>query len=58
MKDIIAKDYAHISSMQEMKRIVQHLWEQFKDDEWDKLIESMSKRMYAVKKAKERSTGF
>ena len=25
MKDVIAKDYAHLSSVQEMKRIVQHL---------------------------------
>ena len=58
MKDIIAKDYAHISSMQEMKRIIQHLWEQFKDDEWDKLIESMLERMHVVKKAKRGSTGF
>ena len=58
MKDIIAKDYAHISSVQEMKRIVQHLWEQFKDDEWDKLIESMSERMRAVRKAKGGSIGF
>ena len=58
MKDIIAKDYAHISSVQEMKRIVQHLWEQFKDDEWDKLIKSMPERMRAVRKAKGGFTGF
>jgi hypothetical protein len=58
MKDIIAKDYAHISSVQEMKRIVLHLWEQFKDDQWDNLIESMKRRMDAVIAANGGSTGF
>ena len=33
MKNIIAKDYDHINSVQEMKRIILHLWEQFKDDQ-------------------------
>jgi transposase len=58
MKDIIAKDYAHISSVQEMKRIVLHLWEQFKDDQWDNLVESMKRRMDAVIAANGGSTGF
>ena len=49
MKDIIARDYAHISSAQEMKRIVQRLWDQFKDDQWDKLIDSMPKRIDAAR---------
>jgi hypothetical protein len=48
MKDIIAKDYAHISSVEEMKRIVLHVWGQFKDEQWDKLIESMPERMHAA----------
>jgi transposase len=58
MKDIIAKEYAHISSVQEMKGIVLHLWEQFKDDQWDNLIESMKRRMNAVIAANGGSTGF
>ena len=45
MKDIIARDYAQVSSAEEMKRIVRDMWEQFKDREWNKLLESMPHRM-------------
>jgi len=48
MKDIIARDYAQVSSAEEMKRIVLRMWDQFKDGEWDNLIESMPERMEAV----------
>ncbi len=41
-----------------MKRIVQHLCEQFKDNQWDRLIESMPERMHAAIAAKGGSTGF
>ena len=58
MKDIIARDYAQVSSVEEMKRIVRHMWEQFKDGEWDKLLESMPHRMEAVIVAKGGSTGY
>ena len=58
MKDIIAKDYAHVSSEVEMKRIVRRMWEHFGDNEWDKLIESMPDRMSAVIAAKGGSTRY
>ena len=58
MKDIIAKDYAEVSSVQEMKIIVQRIWDHFGDEEWDKLIESMSERMEAVIAAGGGSTRF
>jgi len=58
MKDIIARDYTLISSAEEMKRIVRDMWENFKDEEWDKLIESMPHRMEAVIAARGGSTGY
>jgi hypothetical protein len=58
MKDIIAKDYAHVSSQEQMKRIVLRMWEHFGDNEWDKLIESMLDRMRAVIAAKGGSTRY
>ena len=58
MKDIIARDYAQVSSAKEMKRIVQDMWEQFTDGQWDKLIESMPNRMEAVIAANGGSTRF
>jgi hypothetical protein len=33
MKDIIARDYANVSSAEEMKRIVKGMWDNFKDRE-------------------------
>ena len=58
MKDIIARDYAEVSSVQEMKIIVQRIWDHFRDEEWDKLIESMPERMEAVIAAGGGSTRF
>jgi len=58
MKDIIARDYAEVSSVQEMKIIVQRIWDHFGDEEWDKLIESMPERMEAVIAAGGGSTRF
>src|SRR5437667_10041599 len=58
MKDIIARDYTEVSSAEEMKKIVCDMWEQFKDREWDKLIESMPHRMKAVIVAKGGSTRY
>ena len=58
MKDIIARDYAQVSSAKEMKRIVCRMWEQFKDGQWDKLIESMPHRMEAVIAVNGGSTGY
>lgn len=58
MKDIIAKDYGHVSSQEQMRRIVQRMWEHFGDNEWDKLIESMPDRMRAVIAAKGGSTRY
>jgi transposase len=45
MKDIIAEDYAEVSSVQELKWIVQRLWNDYPDDKWDSLIESMPDKM-------------
>ena len=58
MKDVIARDYAEVNSAQEIKIIVQRMWNHFMDEEWDKLIESMSERMKAVIVAGGESTGF
>jgi len=58
MKDIIAKDYADVSSIEEMKQIVRRLWEEFTDNQWDELIDSMKERMEAVSAAKGGSTKF
>ena len=48
IKDITARDYAHISSIEEMKIIVHNMWEQFANDRWDDLIEIISERMAAM----------
>jgi len=48
MKDVLARDYADISSIVEMKRIVSDMWENFTDEKWNKLIENMPDRMAAV----------
>ena len=58
MNDIIAKDSANISSAEETKRIVKEVWDNFKDGEWDKLIESLPDRMAAVIAAKGGSTRY
>jgi len=58
MKDIITKDYASVSSGKEMKKIVKDMWDNFKDGEWDKLIDSMPARMAAVIAAKGGSTKY
>ena len=52
IKDTIAKDYSEVSSVQEMKRIVQWLWESYLDDKWDMLIKSMPEKMKSVITAK------
>ena len=58
MKDIIARDYGEVSSAVEMKRIVQDIWEQFSNNQWDILIDSMPERMEAVIAAQGRSTRY
>lgn len=35
----IAKEYGHITSQVEMKKIVQEMWDSFGDDEFNHLIE-------------------
>jgi len=52
MKQYISLHYRHITSQSEMKRLVQELWENFTDTQWDGLIASMPERMKAVIKAK------
>ena len=58
MKHRIAKEYAHITSQAEMKRVVQEMWDSFGDDEFNHLIESMPERIEAVIKAKGGSTKY
>ena len=58
MKDIIARNYAEVSSAQEMKIIVWRMWDYFGDKQWDKLIESMPERMEAVIAVRGGSTRF
>jgi hypothetical protein len=58
MKDIIARDYGEVSSAVEMKRIVQDIWEQFSNNQWDILIDSILERMKAVIAAKGGSTRY
>ena|SRR5579862_8999819 len=58
MKDTIARDYATVSFTTEMKRIVKNMWDNFKNGEWDKLIESLLARMAAVIATKGRSTKY
>ena len=58
MKDIIARDYADVFSVEEMKKIVRRLWKEFTNNQWDILIDSMKERMEAVIAAKGGSTRF
>ena len=44
--------------LRQMKRSVKNMWDNFKDGEWDKLIESMPARMAAVIAAKGGSTKY
>ena len=58
MKDIIGKDYGEVSSVAEMKRIVRSMWENFKDEQQDKLIESLPERIAIVIAVKGGSTRY
>ena len=52
MKDIIGKNYSEINSMQEMRRIIHELWDNYSNDKWDSLIENMPERMRKIIKVK------
>lgn len=52
MKYIIAKDYPHITSIEEMNRVMITLWTNFANDKWNGLIESVPNRMQTMKAAK------
>jgi transposase len=58
IKHIIAKEYSHITSTKEMKRVVLKIWNDFGDDRWNSLIESMLDRIRAVIVARGGSTPF
>lgn len=58
MKDRIAKEYSHITSITTMKQVVMNMWMEFEDGRWDHLIESMPERIQAVIKAKGGSTSY
>ena len=57
MKDVIAKDFSEVSSVQKMKEIVLKKWKDYSDDKWDALIESMPDKMKKVIAAKGGSIG-
>ena len=58
MKRIIARDYDHIASKDEMMRVVVKFWNGYEDGKWDSLIASMPSRMQAVIDAKGGSTPY
>jgi transposase len=58
MKDVIAKEYSHITSVIELKRVVVKLWNEFGDNQWNHLIESMPDRIRAVIAARDGSTRY
>ena len=58
MKEIIARDYVLVSSAEKIERIVKDIQDNFRDGEWDKLIESLPARMAAVLAAKGGSTKY
>jgi transposase len=48
----LAKDYAHVTSANELKHVIMQLWEECSHDEFNHLVESMPRRIQAVIKAK------
>ena len=48
IKYIIAKEYSHITSIREMKQVVLKIWNDFGDNRWNSLIESILNRIRAV----------
>jgi len=58
MKNIISKEYAHITSQKVMKEVVFSIWNDFGDHRWDHLVESMPERIQAVIKARGGATHF
>ena len=52
IKDQITRYHSHITSQAEMRRVVQEMWDNFRDAQWDGLIASMPARMKAVIAAK------
>jgi transposase len=58
MKHIISTEYAHITSQKVMKAVVVRIWNDFEDQRWNHLVESMPERIQAVIKARGGSTRF
>ena len=58
MKDQITRYHSHITSQAQMRRVVEEMWNNFLDNQWDGLIESMPARIKAVIKAKGGSTRY
>ena len=52
IKDQITHYHSHITSQAEMRRVVQEMWDNFTDSQWEGLIASMPARMKAVIAAK------
>ena len=58
LKDQITRYYSHITSQAEMRRVVQEMWNNFMNTQWNGLIASMPARMKAVIAAKGGSTRY
>jgi transposase len=58
MKDQVTRYYVHITSQAEMQQVVQEIWDNFSDTQWDGLIASMPAHTRAVIAAKGRSTRY
>ena len=52
MKHEITTKYLYVTSKAEMQRIAMEMWENFGDDQWNRIIASMPERMKAVIKVK------
>jgi transposase len=52
MKRVITTKHRYVSSKKEMMRVIQEVWDNYTDTQWDNLIASMPRRMLAVIKAK------
>ena len=56
IKEVVAKNHTTITSKDELRRTVLKIWNEFPQDKWNYLVESMPDRMKAVIKAKGGST--
>ena len=58
IKDVLKREYPHVTSKEEIKWIVLKIWNEFENEQWNHLIESITDRIEAVIEAKGGSTQF